>query len=53
MKYALNAAERALQLDDELAEAHASRANIALLFEWKWELAEREYLRALELNQET
>jgi adenylate cyclase len=41
---------RALQLDESLAEAHASLARILFLFEKKFSEAEREYRRALELN---
>jgi len=43
-------ATTALRLDDELAEAHASLAGVKKLYDWDWEGAEREYLRALELN---
>jgi serine/threonine-protein kinase len=43
-------AEKALLLDDKLAEAHASMA-VALLFgEWDWERAEQSFRRALDLN---
>jgi len=44
------AAARAVQLDDTLAEAHASLAYIKLWFDWDWPGAEHEYRRALELN---
>jgi len=44
------AASRAVDLDDTLAEAHASLAYIKLWFDWDWPGAEREYRRALELN---
>lgn len=44
------AAERALQLDDALSEAHAVMASVRKLYEWDWPGAEREYQRALELN---
>jgi TolB-like protein/DNA-binding winged helix-turn-helix (wHTH) protein/Flp pilus assembly protein TadD len=44
------AASRAVELDDTLAEAHASLAYIKLWFDWDWPGAEREYRRALELN---
>jgi TolB-like protein/Tfp pilus assembly protein PilF len=44
------AARRALELDDTLADAHASLAFIAETHEWDWETAEREYKRALDLN---
>jgi serine/threonine-protein kinase len=43
------AVEKALALDDEIAEAHASRAQL-LREEMRWEEEEREYQRALELN---
>jgi TolB-like protein len=41
---------RALEIDDRLAEAHASLANIMLRYELDWQGAEREYRRAIELN---
>ncbi len=44
------AVQRALELDDRLAEAHAELANIRLLRDWNWEEAAREFQRALELN---
>jgi serine/threonine-protein kinase len=44
------AATRALELDDALAEAHASLANIRTHYDWDWPAAEREYRRAIELN---
>jgi eukaryotic-like serine/threonine-protein kinase len=44
------AALKAVELDDSLAEAHASLAFIAETLEWDWPTAEREYKRALELN---
>src|SRR5207302_4750783 len=43
------AALKAIELDDTLAEAHASLAFIAETHEWDWARAEREYKRALEL----
>ena len=42
-------AERALQLDSSLAEAHASLAFTYTQL-WKWDAAEAEYKRAMELN---
>jgi len=42
--------QRALQLDDNLAEAHASLASISYVYDWDWPLAEKEFHRALELN---
>jgi len=44
------AARKAVELDDSLAEAHASLAFIAETLEWDWPTAEQEYKRALELN---
>jgi tetratricopeptide (TPR) repeat protein len=43
------AAEKALELDDTLAEAHAALA-YATFFNWDWPGAEREFKRAIELN---
>ena len=43
-------AQRALQLDDNLAEAHASLASISYLYDWNWPVAENEFRRAIELN---
>jgi TolB-like protein len=42
-------AERALQIDDSLAEAHVSRGGI-LYHLWRWDESERELKRAIELN---
>jgi len=47
---ARTAAERALALDEELAEAHASLGRAKLFFEWKWEEAEKDLRRAIECN---
>ncbi|HET9742891.1 MAG TPA: protein kinase [Terriglobales bacterium] len=44
------AAERALTLDDSLAEAHASLAFAHWNYDYDWPLIEREYKRAIELN---
>jgi len=44
------AAARALQLDDTLAEAHTSLA-WAKFHEWDWAGAEREFQRAIQVNQ--
>jgi len=46
---AKDAATKALELDDTLAEAHAALA-YALFFDWDWINAEREFKRAIELN---
>ncbi len=47
---AKEAAEKALELDESLAEAHASRGFAALNFDWDWSGAERELKRAIALN---
>ncbi len=47
---AKNAAMKALELDDTLAEAHTSLAYAKHLFDWDWEGAEVCFRRALELN---
>jgi DNA-binding winged helix-turn-helix (wHTH) protein/tetratricopeptide (TPR) repeat protein len=44
------AALRALQLDPQSAEAHTSIAFSHLHYSWEWDLAEREFKRALSLN---
>ena len=44
------AALKALKLDSTLAEAHTSYALELALYEWKWEEAELEFKRAIELN---
>jgi TolB-like protein/DNA-binding winged helix-turn-helix (wHTH) protein/Flp pilus assembly protein TadD len=44
------AAARAIELDETLAEAHASLGYVKLDFDWDWPGAEREFHRALELN---
>jgi serine/threonine protein kinase/tetratricopeptide (TPR) repeat protein len=43
------ASRRALELDSSLSEAHTARANSFSLF-WKWNEAEAEFRRALEIN---
>ena len=44
------AAERALELDDTLAEAHASLGFIRYKFDWDWGGAERSFKRAMAMN---
>ena len=41
---------RALELDPDLAEAHAALGLVQFYFEWDWAGAEAEFRRALELN---
>ncbi len=45
-------AQRALTLDEGLAEAHAALAHILLNYDWDWAAGERECRRALELNRD-
>ena len=47
---AKKAALKAIELDDSLAEPHASLAFIAETYDWDWPGAEREYKQALQLN---
>jgi adenylate cyclase len=44
------AAERALEIDDRLAEAHASLGFVRFLYERDWPAAEKEFERAVSLN---
>jgi eukaryotic-like serine/threonine-protein kinase len=46
------AAQRALGIDEGLAEAHAVLAMAHLNYDWDWPAGEKESLRALELNAE-
>jgi DNA-binding winged helix-turn-helix (wHTH) protein/Flp pilus assembly protein TadD len=47
---AKSSALRALAIDDTLAEAHCSLAEVLFFYEWDWVGAEREYRHAIELN---
>ncbi|MGH9843985.1 MAG: FlgO family outer membrane protein [Blastocatellia bacterium] len=49
---AKEAAEKALALDDRLAEAHAALGYTYFQWQWNWEEAEREFLRAIELKSD-
>ena len=44
------AALKALELDDNLSEAHTSLAFCLEGFDWNWDAAEKEFRRAIELN---
>ncbi len=44
------AAEKALEIDESLSEAHTSLAFVKYLYDWDWPGAEREFRRAIELN---
>ena len=50
MPKAKAAATRALELDETLAEAHASLGRVLATYDWDWLGAEKEYKRAIELN---
>ena len=43
-------AQKAVDLDDELAEGHSALAGVIWMYDWKWAEAEREFQRALELG---
>jgi eukaryotic-like serine/threonine-protein kinase len=47
---AKDAAQRAITIDSELAEAHTSLAAIKADIDWDWPIIEREHRRAIELN---
>ncbi|MBA4182725.1 MAG: winged helix-turn-helix domain-containing protein [Acidobacteria bacterium] len=50
MPKAKAAALRAVEIDETLAEAHAVLGYTIFWYDWNWQAAEKEYLRALELN---
>jgi DNA-binding winged helix-turn-helix (wHTH) protein/TolB-like protein/Tfp pilus assembly protein PilF len=50
MPRAVSSAGTALQLDDTLAESHASKALAGHIYGWNWAEAEHHYKRAIELN---
>jgi TolB-like protein/DNA-binding winged helix-turn-helix (wHTH) protein/Tfp pilus assembly protein PilF len=50
MPKARAAAQRALELDERLPEAHTALAVIAQTYDWDWPTAEKEYRRAIQLN---
>ncbi len=50
MAKARTAALKALELDEGLAEAHTSLALITENYDWNWQMAEKEYRRAITLN---
>jgi TolB-like protein/Tfp pilus assembly protein PilF len=47
---ARTAAEKALEIDNRLAEAHTSLGVVRFQYDWDWEGAEKEFKRAIELN---
>src|SRR5258708_7618994 len=44
------AAQKAVELDDGLSEAHSSLASVEMWLEWNWPEADKEFKRAIELN---
>lgn len=44
------ASMKAIELDDSLADAHTSLGNVFFSYDWKWDAAEKEFKRAIELN---
>jgi tetratricopeptide (TPR) repeat protein len=50
MTKAKAAANKALEIDDRLAEAHSSFSSILFWYDWDWATAEKHIKRALELN---
>ncbi len=50
MPKAKAAVRRAIELDETVAEAHATLGVILALYDWDWPGAEREMMRSIELN---
>lgn len=50
LKYAKAAAKKALEFDSRLSEPHASLGRINLNYEWNWQDAEIEFIRAIALK---
>ena len=50
LERARTAAEKAIALDEGLAEAHTSLAWVKFIYDWDWSGAGREFRRAIELN---
>jgi TolB-like protein len=46
---AMDAARKALTLDPELSDAHAALGNIAHMYDWDWQEAEKHLTKALEM----
>lgn len=44
------AAQKAIAIDDRLAEAHASLGFAILFYDWDWKTAENQFTRALGIN---
>lgn len=50
LQKARNSAEKAVALDPNLPDAHEALATIKDVFDWNWAEAEKEYLKAIELD---
>jgi adenylate cyclase len=50
---AKEAALKAIELDETLAEAHASLGSVHFHYDWDWAAAEKEFKRALTLNPQS
>jgi DNA-binding winged helix-turn-helix (wHTH) protein/TolB-like protein/tetratricopeptide (TPR) repeat protein len=50
MPEAKMAALKAAQIDDELSDAHVALGKLALFYDWDWPQAERQFLRAYDLD---
>ena len=50
MPKARKALEKALEIDDALAEAYTCRGCVRSVFDWSWDDAEQDFLRAIELD---
>lgn len=50
MEQAKNAARKALQLDENLPDAHFVSASVKWTYEWDWAGTERQFVKAIELN---
>jgi serine/threonine protein kinase/Tfp pilus assembly protein PilF len=52
MPLASEAATRALDIDERLAEAHISEGCVEAVYQWDWVSAEKQFQRGIELKQE-
>jgi serine/threonine protein kinase len=50
IKKATESVHRALDLDNEIGEAHSALGFIELFYNWDWPIAEKEFLRGIELS---
>jgi serine/threonine-protein kinase len=50
MPKAKEAAKKALEIDDSIADSHVHMGNVYVMYDFNWVASEREYKRAIELN---